>query len=253
MCEKKTPLTMEEIDVQVKAAIGFESLGFYEHKNYDRKYRMFKKSGEVIYEVEYEFFPKGILELLNFNWMHYNLVLPQVNRVLMAVLNGANYTDSHGRPMTADLYEITLLDSVENVNAMGDFLQTQHVAPFIEEGALYGDRLVKGCAAWRQAIDQFVLPFFKTYTSMQHVHDQYIEITPWDKVGSRMNVNPVLKRMIILKLCGNPNYEAFTNNFAKRLADLVQQGMREYESYHAALVALKAYLDEGKYMIPAEE
>src|SRR5882672_7378546 len=120
-------MKIEEIDSKVKASLGFESMGFYEHKNYDRNYYMFKKSGEAIFEIKYEFFPKGILEELNFNWTHYSIIFPRLNRIMMAVLNNATYTDSHGNLMTTDLFETTLLDRVENVNAMQDFLQGNRV------------------------------------------------------------------------------------------------------------------------------
>ncbi|AYB34882.1 hypothetical protein [Chryseolinea soli] len=240
-------MEIEEVDRKVKAAIGFESMGFYEHKNYDRNYYMFKKSGEAIYEISYEFFPKGILEILNFSWIHYSIIFPKVNRILMAVLNNATYTDSHGSPVTADFYDTTLLDRVENVDAMQDFRQANRVEPFIENSSYYEHRLVRACAVQRQGIDQFVLPFFETYSSLQHVNDLFIKTTEFEKVGSRMNNHPALKRMIILKLCDNPEYGRFTAWFERRLLDAINKGMKEYESYLAAAIALKACLDQEQY------
>ncbi|WP_160144127.1 hypothetical protein [Chryseolinea soli] len=48
-----------------------------------------------------------------------------------------------------------------------------------------------------------------------------------------------LKRMIVMKLCGNLAYGDFADMFEKRMLAAVERGRKECESYYAAVGVLK--------------
>jgi hypothetical protein len=49
-----------------------------------------------------------------------------------------------------------------------------------------------------------------------------------------MTMNPALKRMVILKLCGSPEYQHFTNMFERRMLNAVEQGSQTLSKNVAA-------------------
>lgn len=241
-------MDLTEIDNKVKELIGFEDLGFYEHENYDRNHYMFKKSGEAIYKIGYEFFPKVGRRELGFNGaISYNIIFPQVNQVLMSVLDSGDYTDSFGSLMKTDLDESTLSDLEDNYLMMHEFERNNKVLPFIEEDIYYEDRLMQGSAVQKKCIERFALPFFKQFTTLQQVNDEIINTIPWQDLTRRIPGQTPFKRMIIMKLCNNPAYGEFADMFGGRVRGAVENGMKQYQSYNGALIALRNYLENGRF------
>lgn len=239
-------MKFEEIERKVKSLIGLDSLGFHEHTQVFRSYAMIRHSGEGIQRIWCEFHPPDGMKQLQFNWMRSEIVFPKVNRILREAWGGTIYTDSINQPLLSDPYETTVMDAQENTMAMRHFLK-DNMLSFVEHGVFYEDRLVDACRYQREGIDRFILPFFEKFATLQAVNDQLIDTIAWEDLSSRIAGQTPLKRMIIMKLCGNAAYREFADMFGQRVRVAVDSGMKQYESCYAALEILRDYLDLEKY------
>ncbi|AYB34888.1 hypothetical protein [Chryseolinea soli] len=239
-------MEFEEIDKKVKSLLGLDNLGFHEHTRFDGHYAMIRRDGEAIHRISYEFYPPNGMERKQFNWMQYNIIFPKVNSILKEAWGGAVYTDSINQPLLSDSYETTVIDAQENRMAIREFLKDDLLF-FVEGGVFYEDRLIEACKYQRESIDRFMLPFFERLSTLQVINDQVVNAIPWEDLSSRISGQTPLKRMIIMKLCGNPAYEEFADMFEGRVKTAVEGGMKEYESFYAALKALRTYLDTDRY------
>lgn len=239
-------MKIEEIDRKVKSLLGLDGLGFHEHTQVDRNYAMTRHSGEVIHRIWYEFYPPNGMEQLQFNWMRYDIIFPKVNRILQEAWGRTIYTDSINQPLLSDSYETTVTDAQENIMAMREFLK-DNMLSFVKHGVFHEDQLVDACRYQREGIDRFVLPFFEKFSVLRAVNDQLVNTIPWEDLSSRIAGQTPLKRMIIMKVCGNPEYQDFADMFEGRVQSAVEGGMTEYNSFYAALKALRNYLDTEQY------
>jgi hypothetical protein len=235
-------MKIEEIDRKVKLLLGLEELGFLQHAQLGRNYAVIRQRGAAVHRIWYEFYPVDGMEQLQFNWMRYNIIFPKVNRILQEAWAGHTYTDAIGQRLLADPYEATVVDDQENIKAMREWLKDGMV-PFVDRGMLYEERLAEACRKQREGIERFILPFFDRFSTLDAVNEQIINTIPWEDLSSRISGQTPLKRMIIMKLYGNPDYQDFADMFEARVQGAVDSGMKEYDSFQAALNALRRYLE----------
>lgn len=242
-------MTFEEIEKKVKSLLALSDLGFHDHIEQihgNRLYSMTRRSGEAIHRIRYDFYPPLNLEQMQFNWMRPDIIFPEVNRILQEAWGGVMYTDSINQPLLSDPHETTVWDDRENNMAIREFLKYKLLF-FIEDGVFYEDRLADACRYQREAIDRFMLPFFEQFGTLQAVNDQLVNPIRWEDLADRIAGQTPLKRLIIMKICENPGYLDFADMFEARIRTAVERSTTEYESFYAALKALRNYLDTGRY------
>jgi hypothetical protein len=99
------------------------------------------------------------------------------------------------------------------------------------------------------AFTDFHLPFFERVKDIQYVNDEIINKVPQMELhkyisGQYMNS----KKLIIMKLCNNQNYEEFKSWLGEAYLKGVKENPSKYKEKYQHFLELQDYLDSGKYL-----
>jgi hypothetical protein len=91
-------------------------------------------------------------------------------------------------------------------------------------------------------------PFFEKASNLQVVNDEIIDKIPHMELhkyipGQYMN----MKKLIIMKLCDNPNYDEFKQWLLETYQKMVEKDAARYSEKLELVKKLVAYLDSGEY------
>ncbi|AWK05284.1 hypothetical protein HYN56_13985 [Flavobacterium crocinum] len=71
--------------------------------------------------------------------------------------------------------------------------------------------LDKLCNHYKEIINQHFIPFWDIYSNIQYINDEIIDIVPEEEVNNYFPGMGNFKKLIIMKLCSNSNYNDYKN------------------------------------------
>lgn len=95
---------------------------------------------------------------------------------------------------------------------------------------------------WKKDIEEKVLPFFDQWSDLKKINDDIIDKLPTPEIPNYIPGETSFKRMIIMKLCNNPNY----NNYIFKRENTLFEAKKEdtkYKPYYDLFMELKSELE----------
>jgi hypothetical protein len=91
-------------------------------------------------------------------------------------------------------------------------------------------------------------PFFSRVSSLQVVNDEIIDKVPQMELGKYVPGQYMnLKKLIIMKLCNNPNYDQFKNWLSNIYQPMIKENPEKYMPKYNLIQKTIEYLDSGLY------
>lgn len=79
------------------------------------------------------------------------------------------------------------------------------------------------CEHYKKTISQNFIPFWEKHSNMQYINDEIINKVPENDLDDFLSDMPKFKKLIIMKLCSNPNYD----EYKKYINSLVENALIE--------------------------
>lgn len=95
---------------------------------------------------------------------------------------------------------------------------------------------------WKKDIEDKVLPFFDQWSDLKKINDEIIEKIPEPELPNYITGETGLKRMIIMKLCNNPNYQQYISEWEFGLV-LAKDKNQKYQAFYDLFIELKTELE----------
>jgi len=180
------------------------------------------------------------------NWGYlfsYSKYFPAVNEILVTFFPKKEISDPYGigeMEVTIKWQEKEFFE----VRALAD--TPAGIQNFIEDGVFYKERLIETSAIRKEIIERYALPFFEQYTTLQQVNDNLINTIPQMKLGRIIPGKMSLKKLIIMSLCNNPNYDEYKSWYFNIVKSDYESGDPESQFLYPKLVELISYLENIK-------
>ena len=92
-------------------------------------------------------------------------------------------------------------------------------------------------------INEIILPFFDKYPDIQSINGRILNQVPEKDYSEWVHGQSTLKILIIMKLCGNPKYEAYKASKEKEYLAFVNQNPTMWKPAYDTFLSLIEYLD----------
>ncbi len=99
----------------------------------------------------------------------------------------------------------------------------------------------------RDFLNRFAFPFFAKFHDIKTINDKILNVVPEKDYPEWIHGKSTLKILIIMKLCGNPKYEAYKASKEKDYLFFVNQNPSMWKPAYDTFLALVDYLDKGCY------
>jgi len=104
------------------------------------------------------------------------------------------------------------------------------------------DDFLKLSPLWKKDIEEKVLPFFDQWSELKKINDEIIDKLPAPEIPNYIPGETSFKRMIIMKLCNNPNYNNYIIKRENTLFDAKKEDSK-YKPYYDLFIELKSELE----------
>ncbi len=102
------------------------------------------------------------------------------------------------------------------------------------------EKMEKVCKEYRTLFQKHIFPFFDMVPDLQTVNDEIIDkYETYEELGEFMSGEIGLKRLVIMKLCGNPRYEEVFSNYEKTMKRGMERNRDDYEPHYLFIQNLK--------------
>ncbi len=96
---------------------------------------------------------------------------------------------------------------------------------------------------WKKDIEEKVLPFFDQWSDLKKINDEIIDkVTDWKNLYRYISGEAGFKKMIIMKLCNNKNYQEFVDNWGGELLSESNESNND-KAYYELFLELKTELE----------
>ncbi|MDF1546481.1 MAG: hypothetical protein P1P88_01580 [Bacteroidales bacterium] len=96
---------------------------------------------------------------------------------------------------------------------------------------------------WTQDIKEKVLPFFDQWSNLKKINDEIINKISRQELPNYIPGETSFKKMIIMKLCNNPDYLSYISEREHILFNAMEKDKKKYEPYYNLFMELKAELE----------
>jgi hypothetical protein len=175
----------------------------------------------------------------------FSIILKQVNAILNTILSKPQliYIDR----IIREPYEDTIIDRI-TIDKGHDLVREICSVKFIENEILSKEKLGQVADLCKVYINDYMQPFFNSINTIQDINEKIINGFPEDKWGDFFRGETRFKVTVIMKLCNNSKYEAFSQTSKKMMCNLAyNKGLAEYRDYHTLYCTLLEYLDSEEY------
>jgi hypothetical protein len=98
---------------------------------------------------------------------------------------------------------------------------------------------------WKKDIFDIILPFFEEWSDLKRINDEVInKINDWNELSKYIPGNTPFFKGIIMRLCNNPNYNYFFNNWLHEISDYAKNNPEEFGEYYKAACELRDVLSK---------
>ncbi len=232
------------VNEKFKGLVGFKELGYGVVDSDSFGTFLTKPNGDILNRILYELHDSYGTEL-NISSIHYSLIAPQVNKILMSIctmplLSGFNIGISSINEHTISNRIST--EEFENLWKVITLIKLE------EDRFFYEERLIEASELFIQYMEKYMNPFFESITSLQEINDKIVDGFPEDRWRDFFYGETRFKVTVIMKLCNNPRYETFSQTSKEMMYNLFyNKGIAEYEGYYKIYSVLLDYLEEGTF------
>ncbi|GAA3746661.1 hypothetical protein GCM10022422_33860 [Flavobacterium ginsengisoli] len=99
------------------------------------------------------------------------------------------------------------------------------------------------CQHYKEMIIQYFTPFWEKYSNIQYVNDEIINKVFEEDLNNYLPGKGNLKKIIIMKICSNPNYNEYKQTLINLAGNAVLQDKDKYQPYENLLSELIEILE----------